>query len=512
MPSFDWHAIAAAVAIGLLIATLLGPLRGRPLAHKALVSVGFAVGWLVVVLLWRGNLRLDAPERSFSKALLVFAACNAALQVADLVVWDLLLGHGSARGLRVSRLIMHVVGGLALLGAALLALYNQFPDQARGILVTSTVVSAVLGLALQDVLGNVIGGLALEFEAPFHIGDWVRINGFEGEVTGLNWRTTAVRTRENHIVYLTNSGVAKGDIVNLYRPDRAEATDLFVGVAYPHPPGAVKAVLRAAVVDTPGVLATPRTSVYVHEYADFAVVYRIRAWYDDHAALPVIRDGAMTRIWYHLRRSGMGIPFPIQDVRLTTVPRDAESRRAEDERRGVAATLGPLPLFAELTPENVAILADASRRVTYTRGERLMKQGEPGDSLFVIEEGRVRVDVGSDGAAADDASRGAAAAMVTVAERGPGEYFGEMSVLTGEPRSATIVAEDETTVVEVDRAAFAAVLRADPHVAEQLARTVAQRAEETTVQLAAARHSPTGGRTGAVDSLLRRIRHVFGLD
>ncbi|MEO8084727.1 MAG: mechanosensitive ion channel family protein, partial [Ardenticatenales bacterium] len=470
MPSLDWHAIAAAVVIGLLIAALLGPLSSRPLAHKALLSVGFAGGWLILVWLWRGNVRLDSPERSLSKAVLVFAACNAALQVADLVIWDLVVGRGVVRGLRVSRLIMHVLGGLALLGAVLLALYNQFPDQASGILVTSTVVSAVLALALQDVLGNVIGGLALEFEAPFHIGDWVRINDFEGEVTGRNWRTTAVRTREHHIVYLTNSGVAKSDVVNLYRPDRIEATDLFVGVAYPHPPGAVKAVLHAAVTATPGVLATPETNIYVHEYADFAVVYRIRTWYDDHWALPRIRDGAMTRIWYHLRRNGMGIPFPIRDVRLTTVPEDAAAQRGAAERDSVTTTLRPLALFAELSSENIARLAAASRRVTFTRGERLVEQGDAGDSLFVIEEGRVRVEVGLRPGGDDDGSSAAeeaafAGAPVTVAERGPGEYFGELSVLTGEPRSATIVAEAETTVIEVDRAAFASLLRTDPHVA-----------------------------------------------
>lgn len=498
MFDLDWVAIAAAVSIGLLIGVLLGPLRRRPLAQKALGSVWLALAWLAVVLIVRGDVSLSAPEQSFSKAILIFLSCNAAFQVIDLVVWDVVLNRRMVRGRQVSRLVMHVVGGLALLGAAMLALYNQFPDQARGILVTSTVVSAVLGLALQDVLGNVIGGLALEFEAPFHIGDWVRIGDVDGEVAGMNWRTTAILTRDNHIVYLTNGSVAKMDVVNLYRPERAEACDLFIGVAYDHAPGEVREVLLAAIRATPGVLAEPSPYVFVHEFGDFAIVYRLRLWFDDHWALPRTRDGVMTRAWYHLQRNGMGIPFPIRDVRLTAVPADAADLRAAKAGQAVIAALTPIDLFAELDAEQVARLAAASRRVTFARGERLFRQGDVGGPLFVIERGRVRVDVaGEDGD------------VVTVAQRSAGEHFGELGVLTGAPRTATIVAEEETVLVEVDHAAFAGLLRTDPVVAERLARVVAQRAEETTAQLAAAR--PAADEPRAVASLLARIRHVFGI-
>lgn len=500
MPPVDIYAVAAAVAIGLLIGVLLGPLRRRPLAPKALLSVWLAVGWLAVVLVARGDVRLSVPEKSFSKAVLVFLACNAAFQLIDLVVWDIVLTRRVVRGRRVSRLVMHVLGGLALLGAAMLALYNQFPDQARGILVTSTVVSAVLGLALQDVLGNVISGLALEFEAPFHIGDWVRIGEVEGEVTGLNWRSTAIRTRANHIVYLTNNSVAKGDIANLYRPDRSEACDLFVGVAYDHAPGAVRDVLLAAVRSAPGVLAEPAPQVFVDAFSDSAITYRIRLWFDDHWALPRIRDGVMTRAWYHLRRSGMGIPFPIRDVRLTAVPPDERDRRAAADHRAVVDALTPIDLFAELDADHIAQLAAASRPVTFTRGERLFQQGDAGGPLYVIVRGRVRVDVaGADGGA------------VAVAERSAGEHFGELSVLTGAPRSATIVAEEETQLIEVDHSAFAGLLRRDPLVAERLARVVAQRAAETAASLAAAEPAAPGDQPPTLASLAALIKHVFGL-
>lgn len=494
------QAIAAAAAIGLILAALLGPLRRKPLARKARWSAVAALAWLGVVWLVDGDVRLGTPEGSIPKAILVFLAANAALQLVDLAIWDVMLARPRPGGRRVSRLVMHVVGALALLGAAMLALVNQFPEQARGILVTSTVVSAVLGLALQDALGNVIGGLSLEFEAPFRIGDWVSVLGHEGEVVDINWRTTAIQTRAGHLVYVTNGAMAKAEIANYSRPRPAEAHDLFIGVAYDHAPGEVREVLLAALKATPGLLQEPPPNVFVHDYGDFAIQYRLRLWYDDPWALPRLKDGVLTRAWYHLRRSGMGIPFPIRDVRLTTVAADAVGERAAAERRAVAAALAPLPLLRALSPDELALLAAASRRLTFSRDEALVRQGDPAGALYVIERGRVRVDVApSDGA------------PVTVAHRAAGDHFGELSVLTGEPRSATVVAETETVVIEVDHAAFAEVLHRDATVAERLARTVAERAEETDASLAAARAAAAAPSTRGFEALLARIRSVFGL-
>lgn len=500
MTDLNLQAVAAAAAIGLVIAALYGPLRRRPLARKARWSVVAVVVWLGAVWAWHGNVDLTPPEASIGKALLVFLACHAALQLIDLAVWDFALGRRPVGGRRVSRLVMHVLGALALLGAAMLALVNQFPEQARGILVTSTVVSAVLGLALQDVLGNVIGGLSLEFEAPFRIGDWVTIAGHTGEVVGINWRTTTIKTRAHHLVYVTNGAVSKTEIINHHRPTPVEACDLFVGVAYDHAPGDVREVLRAALVATPGTAPEPPPQVFVHDYGDFAIAYRLRIWYDDHWALPRLKDAALTRVWYHLRRSGMGIPFPIRDVRLRAVASDAAEQAAAAERDAVAAALAPVPLLRALDENQLATLASASRRVTFSAGEALVQQGDAAGPLYVIARGRVRVDVAPEGGA-----------PVTVAERGEGDHFGELSVLTGEPRSATVIAEVETTVVEVDHDAFAEVLQADPTVAERLARTVAERAEETGASLAAARASAGTVRTGAFETLLGKIRSVFGL-
>lgn len=500
MTDLNLQAVAAAAAIGLVIAALYGPLRRRPLARKARWSVVAVALWFGAVWWWHGDVDLAPPEASIGKALLVFLACHAALQLIDLAIWDFVLGRRPVGGRRVSRLVMHVLGALALLGAAMLALVNQFPEQARGILVTSTVVSAILGLALQDVLGNVIGGLSLEFESPFRIGDWVTIGGHTGEVVGINWRTTTLLTRSHHLVYITNGAASKAEIINHHRPTPVEACDLYVGVAYDHAPGEVREVLRAALGATPGMAPDPPPNVFVHDYGDFAIQYRLRIWYDDHWALPRIKDDALTRVWYHLRRSGMGIPFPIRDVRLRTVADDAAERAAAAERDAVAAALAPVPLLRALDAGQLATLAAASRRVTFGAGETLVRQGDAAGPLYVIARGRVRVDV-----APDDG------APVTVAHRGVGDHFGELSVLTGEPRSASVVAEDETTVVAVDHDAFAAVLRADPGVAERLARTVAERAEETGASLAAARAAAETPRAGAFESLLAKIRSVFGL-
>jgi small-conductance mechanosensitive channel/CRP-like cAMP-binding protein len=496
------------VLVGLISTAVLWPLRRQRIGRRTIVSV-----WLALlasgVHAFTETLPLPAPGpdgsalsasplQNMVTAVWLMLWVNVGIQVLDLLLWEFLLVRRHKTP-PISRLVVDITNVVVLVVAGLVVLSYVFAQDLTALLVTSTVVSAVIGLSLQDVLRNVVAGIALQIEAPFSLGDWVKVAGFEGQVMQMNWRTVTLRTRENNHVLITNGKIASEDIVNWNRPVQLQGIDAYVGVAYPHAPGEVKTVLAQAVAGAAGVQVDPGPQVYTEEYGDFAINYRIRYWITDYEDLREIQDAVMTRVWYALRRAGMTIPFPIRDVNLRTVPEDAATRAEATRRRVVVETLQPIDVFSPLSHAQLAEVAEHADLRRYTAGEALMRQGDPGDSLYVVHAGRVRIDV------TDAAGR-----TVTVASRGPGEVFGEMSLLTGAPRNASVIAETETEVVTVGKAAFADILLADPAIAERISAQLTVRADETGARLAEADAEAVTGK-GRRDEMVGRIRSFFGL-
>ncbi len=497
--------ILTAVGLGLAGSALILPLRKSRQGRRALYAVWLAVLVVIVaapfefVALSRFAEVPDPLPVGFkvARAAWLIMAVNAVLQLLDLAVWKGLLsrlGKGA-----VPRLLFNVVHVVLLVVSGMAIASQVFALPLGTVLVSSTVASAVVGLALQDVLRSMVAGIVMQLESPFSIGDWVDVGGFEGQITQMNWRTVTLRTRQNHHVVLTNSNVSTGNMVNYSRPSRLQGIDAFIGVAYPHPPEQVKAVLAAAMPGTPGVRLTPVPKLFTMSYDDFAISYRIRYWIDDYRDLRDIQDAVMTRLWYALRRADMTIPFPIRDVNLRTVPEDTGVREAAQRGSWIREMLAPLPLLAPLDAAQIDQLADGAHLQRFASGEVLMREGDAGSSLYVLFEGEAEVRV-----------RGADGEPVVVASRRSGDIMGEMSLCTGAPRSATVVATTELEAIVVDKTTFGSVLLADPDIAERLSEILADRELEqrTRVAEAGARVPPE---PGLRDEILGRIRQFFAL-
>ena len=497
--------IATPIAAGLIATIAIWRLRHRRLHGWALTSIWLAVAAAIapeVVPSSKELLAANSTTGGRPALLLVLRdvfAMNAVLQVADLVLWHTLIGTFGRH--LVSRLLVNI-GIVGALGATAAFSVSQYMSDANlgGLLITSTVVSAVIGLALQDVLSNVAAGIALQIESPFVRGDWVRMSDHEGEVTQINWRSLTLRTRENHHVVLTNSNVASGVIINFARPERAQAEDVYVGVAYWHPPEIVRSVLIQAAFGSAGVLNRPHPRAYVHKFDDSAVLYRVRFWVDNVAELPSIRDGVRTRIWYGLDRAGLTIPFPIRTVHMAHDAERREEKERSERHTAMFNALRPVELLAPLGEERLALLAEGAHLERFAPGESIVRQGADGETMYVVRSGRARVEV------ADDHG-----GTAVVARRGPGEYFGEMTLLTGEPRSASVLAELETEVVTLGRDAFAGILLAEPAVAETLSEVLTRRNMALGESLAEIESVADSGRPIAA-VILDRIRSIFGLD
>jgi hypothetical protein len=356
-------------------------------------------------------------------------------------------------------------------------------------LTTSAVGAVVIGFALQDTLGNTFAGLAIQVEKPFRVDQWVRIGSLEGRVVEITWRATRLRTKSGDAVIVPNNLVSKEAITNFSEPAGPTRLHVDVGVSYQASPNTVKAVIFTALRDATLLLKAPAPEVLAFDFAASSITYRIRFWVADWGQDDLARDQVRSCVYYAFRRAGIEIPFPIQVNYRGPEPAPLVS----DADR--VAWIEAVDLFAPLSVVDRAMLAGASRDRLYGAGQTVVQQGETGDSMFVVGRGSARVTI--------------LPGATEVATVSAGGYFGEMSLLTGQPRTATVSAITECVLLEISAADFRRIALAQPAVLEQVTAVVAER----QVGLAKSRDSATATGAGgeAPRSFLLKVREFLRL-
>ncbi len=389
----------------------------------------------------------------------------------------------------ILRLLLVLVGGCFVISAV----WNQ---DLSGLLTALGISSIVLGLALQNTLDNVMAGIAVLFERPFEVGDWITVGALTGEVMEMNWRSVRIRTRDRDLFVVPNSVIGKETLVNLSRPTRAHAETHLLGFSYDDPPNKVKRVLHRVALSTRGVLANPPPEVHTRRYGDWSIEYAVRFYIDDYERQLEINDEFMTRIWYAAKRHGISIPFPTQIEYGMEPPRPPARGRAH------ADALTRIPVFVPLAPEELELLAADCERLEFARGERVVHQGDAGDTMFVILEGTAIVTLADERQAERE-----------VARLARGEFFGEMALLTGEPRTASVSAVDDLAVLEIHKPALQAMLAQRPGLAQEMAEIVAARRAglRAIADLQAAPPEQRQQVQHAAGELMQRIRRFFGI-
>lgn len=389
-------------------------------------------------------------------------------------------------------------------GLILFVLGYVFHQDLSTLLVGSTAVSVILGFALQETLGNFFAGLALGVSKPYNLGDFVQVTNLSGRVEKIDWRSTALRTMTGDYTVLPNSVLAKETIINFSAPTTLHARLIDVGAHYQHPPNEVRRVLLEAAYSVEDVLEDPRPDVWLMHFDNSAVNYRLRYWLQDYGRRWEIDSRVREAIWYHFHRAGIEIPFPIQNVihHRPARPRDTEAE--------VRALLDRVDFLRALGPAELQVLVDRTRFQLYAQGERIFSQGEAGESFYILQSGRLRV-----------TARNPQGEVFLSKEMHVGDFFGEMALLTGEPRSATVEALSDAEVLSVDKGALRELLRANPDVDRMISEALARRqlttirAREELESEKARNSSEQQAAGGALlleqlsEQFLRRIRDFF---
>jgi small-conductance mechanosensitive channel/CRP-like cAMP-binding protein len=472
-------------------------LSRRPLLREIGLTLNLMVFALLAVL-FLGPL-LDQMHNYVGNAVraaAVFLGVIVGLKLFDLLFFDRLTRWRNKP--QVPLVLRHIARLALALVALFLILRGFFPQVNLNVFaVSSLVIGYIVGNATQDTLGNLCAGLALNAERPFQIGDWVKVGGHTGVLVDTTWRATRLQTKANDYIVIPNSVIAKESILNYSRPTQSHACYLQVGVSYDTPPNKVREVIFGVLRESPGACQEPPPAVYLVGYGDFSVNFTIKFFLEDYVRLDPIQSAVMDRIWYAFRREGISIPYPIRDVRHQNALAEARANYTAGQNT-IRQLLAGVELFGSLSAEEMERLANTAKLQLYAAGENLCRQGEAGDSFYIIREGRVAVLV-----------KGADGRTVTAAHLANGAFFGEMSLLTGEPRSGTVTAETDVEVLCVSKQDFAGLLKADADLAGKLAVVLEKRMEGRRTAMAASVTRESVPETRSV--LAVRIKQFFGI-
>ncbi len=427
--------VLAAVIVGI---TLVIPgfgidsLAGRLLETLLWIAAGFLANNLLIIVLWQGLIPLWTGEQ-------------------------------------VQKLVIQVTGFMVLVLTLAIVSVRVFKLPVAGVLTTSGIFIAIIGFALRNMISDLFTGIALGIERPFTMGDWIQIaDGTVGKVVEVNWRSTRLITREEVTVVIPNSELAISTFKNFSMPERYWRDEFDILLNHDVTAHQAERVLLSAINQVPELARIPKPpEVRINRYTENGVIWAVRYWVPDYPDMSRLRYEVQKAASRNLYYAGLRIPgerIRIDDDRDTPI---------SDVDREFLRTIS---LFNQLSDYEIDMLEKSMTRHLFLKDEDIVRQGEEGTSLFMVKEGLLEVDIGS-----ADGTR------VTVAHLKPGSFFGEMSLLTGEPRGATVHAVVDSMVYEIDKDDFEPLVRTRPAIIEALSELLAKRqranAEQDSEQL-----------------------------
>ncbi len=422
----------------------------------------------------------------------------AMIRLTSMAVFRLLLP-----ALRTSppRILEDIAASIGYVALGLVQLRYAGLDLSQ-IVTTSAVITAVVAFSLQDTFGNLLGGVALQFDQAYEIGDWIKVDDVVGRVVDISWRATSLETRNWETVVVPNSILMKSKFAVLGKRENAPLQWrrwVWFDVSLDVLPGTVIETVNKALNDTPieGVSNEPAPNCLLMDFQNGTARYAARYWLTD-----LMRDDPTdATIRYHidasLRRQGIRIASPQHNVVMIKENEktiDARHRKHRNER---LTALRKMDLFSHLTDTELETLADRLIYAPFVAGEVITHQGAIAHWLYILKTGRVDITLQDEHGAHK------------IGELESGDFFGEMGLLTGAARSATVVARTNVECYRLDKASFQSILLSREELAEHLSNVLEKRMASRHATAVVTSNIPTPPRQR---ELLNRIRQFFGME
>ncbi|MGB9182328.1 MAG: mechanosensitive ion channel family protein [Pyrinomonadaceae bacterium] len=398
-----------------------------------------------------------------------FIGSVAVINLAGVLVFELLL---DALRIKPPRIMRDLLVALAYFVVAI-AILSRSGANLTGIVATSAIITAAIGLSFQDTLGNTMGGLALQMERTIGVGDWIRIDQQEGVVKEIRWRHTAIETRNWDTIVIPNSVLMRSQVTVLGRRSGAPRQHrqwVYFNVDFRFAPtdviDAVEAALRAEPI--PNVALEPLPNCVMMDFKESYASYAVRYWLTDLAVDDPTNSVVRSRIYFALRRAGITLSIPAQSLFITEEDQTRRERKQDEEIEERVEALRHVELFHSLTDAERRELAEHLRIAPFVRGEAMTRQGAKAHWLYIMAKGKGEVRVAVDDTRLSE----------KVATLHEGDFFGEMGLMTGAPRAATVIATTDTECYRLDKEAFHDIVRRRPEIAEDISHILARRRVE----------------------------------
>lgn len=482
MPAYSLWIAAGLFALAAILWKLLDRDRAR-----VRTAFGFLILWAAVAIFATAANHWNVPvnvAEEIARTLLILAAA----QIGFLIVFDLAL-----RKVRLPKFASEIAI-VAAYAAALIQLLTRLGINATSLFATSAVATAVVGLALQDMLSNLAGGMTLQLEDSINAGDYIHCGEHSGWVQHVRLRHTSILTSEGDTVIIPNSFLTRSPVAIVSKAHRRFIHFTMPYSCDPHEIiNAVEMALRGSPLT--GIATEPQPRCVIQELTPGHIQYAAVVWFSNPGVEVAPLSAVLSLIYYALDRAGIPaseISYLVENKAATPLPEPASPEEI----------LRRIPIFRLLEDKDLADLAARLRRLSFAPGELILRQGDPGDSMYFMVVGRVGVTIRAlDGAEKD------------LATFESGDFFGEVSLLTGEPRAVTATAVSRVTCYCLDKAGLQHTMERQPDLAEDISVIMAHRQMELFAAREKLDHETALRREAESQTqMLARIRRFFGIN
>lgn len=393
------------------------------------------------------------------KIILGMALVVIAVRFVNYLVFNLVLRNASQN--EIASLVRTILSVIVCIVAFFIIFQSQYPAvQLAPLFTGSTILGIVVGLALQDTLGNLFAGIALQADQPFQVGDVINIQSrWTGVVESVSWRGVKLRTFQNKIVVISNSSLGK-EFIEVAPRENLNARLVFFNTLYANSPATTAHVIREAVRQCENVSAKIRPIVRIRNLGDNGIDWEVKYWLEDYTKFNDSDALIRERIWYTFQREELEFAYPTRTLHIETKTQEDAFVETDSD---VLDLINDIPLFEPLTEAEIESIARASNLRVFAPKEKIVRRGQKGNSMFVIYRGTVTVQIREDNK------------IKTLRKLKKGEFFGEMALFTGEPRTATVVADEETEVLEIKHFCLKPIIEANPQLVESFGKIIERR-------------------------------------
>lgn len=429
--------------------------QDRPLAATLRIIRNLLLPVLALMLFLQKVLQLDLRSTLVKGIQTLFWICliHASLSLLNVVLFE--QAQSNTWRSRVPKLLIDLSRLILILVGSAIVLATVWNADLAGLATALGVSSIVIALALQDTLGSVMSGIALLFERPFSVGDWLKVGEAVGQVIDINWRAVRLQTLEREMIIIPHK-LMSGDVVrNFSQPLSLHAERFRVGFSYQDAPNLAKQILKSTALATEGILTQPEPQVFTLSYDDFAITYEVKFFIEDYGELEEIRDRFVTRVWYAAQRNNLTIPFPIRTIYHYHGP----TAQAKGQSKKVTESLQSISAFVPLDkqPQPLTTFSEGIVLQHFGAGEYIVRQGDEGNALYIIISGQAIL------LATDQQRKEQEILRLNV-----GEFFGEMALFSGETSPVSIAAVEDLEVMTLSLNVINQMIERQPSFAREI--------------------------------------------